>query len=132
LRNLQNTLRVYFSDALKSRIDDLIGDLEGAERTMELVAADFLKYSVEETLRKFFCVIRSERRGPDSTKMPISNPEQCVAYLRSLFHQLSKDMKDDHTRWVEDYYRIVAPLYLYIRTRTCACGSRPRSKFRVL
>jgi Reverse transcriptase (RNA-dependent DNA polymerase) len=26
----------------------------------------------------------------------------------------------------------VAPLYLYIRTRMCACGSRPVSKFRVL
>jgi hypothetical protein len=26
----------------------------------------------------------------------------------------------------------VAPLYPYIRTRTCACGSRPSSKFRVL
>jgi hypothetical protein len=26
----------------------------------------------------------------------------------------------------------VAPLYLYIRTRTCACGSRPGSKFRVM
>jgi hypothetical protein len=107
LRNLQDTLRVYFSDAFKSCIDDFIGDLEGAERPMELVAADFLKYSVEETLRKFFRVIRSERRGPDSTEMPISNPEQCAAYLRSLFHQLSKDMKDDQTRWVEeDYYRM--------------------------
>jgi hypothetical protein len=31
-----------------------------------------------------------------------------------------------------DKRRVVAPLYLYIRTRTCACGSRPGSKFRVM
>jgi hypothetical protein len=29
-------------------------------------------------------------------------------------------------------HSFVAPLYPYIRTRTCACGSRPGSKFRVL
>jgi hypothetical protein len=107
LRNLQDTLMVFFSSAYQTCLDDFIKDLEGSERPMELVAADFLKYSVEETLRKFFRVIRSERRGPDSTEMPISNPEQCAAYLRSLFHQLSRDMKDDATRWVEeDYYRM--------------------------
>ena len=70
-----------------------------------LSAADFLKFSVEETLRKYFRVIRSERRGADSTEKPISNPEFCAAYLRTIFKQLSDDMKDDPTRWITDYYR---------------------------
>jgi hypothetical protein len=35
-------------------------------------------------------------------------------------------------RLMDEMYRTVAPLYPYIRTRTCACGSRPGSKFRVL
>jgi hypothetical protein len=78
LRNLQDCLQVFFSHSFKSCLDDFIYDLEGADRPMELVAADFLKYSVEETLRKYFRVIRSERRGPDSTEMPISSPEQCA------------------------------------------------------
>ena len=69
---------------------------------MELVAADFLKYCVEEALRKYFRVIRSERRGPDSTEMSIANPEQCAVYLSRLFRQLSNDMKDDPTRWIEE------------------------------
>ena len=74
---------------------------------MELVAADFLKYSAEETLRKYFRVIRSERRGLDSSDIPIANPEQCAIFLTSLFKQLSNDMKDDPTRWIEeDYYRM--------------------------
>ena len=49
---------------------------------MELVAADFLKYSVEETLRKYFRVIRSERREPDSKDMLIAN-------VRSIFRVFS-------------------------------------------
>jgi hypothetical protein len=107
LRNMQDSLLVFFSQHFKTCLDDFINDLEGADRPMELVAADFLKYSVEETFRKFFRVIRSERRGPDSTEMPISRPDQCAAYLSSLFKQLSRDMKDDPTRWVEeDYYRM--------------------------
>jgi hypothetical protein len=107
LRNMQDSLLVFFSKHFKTCLDDFINDLEGADRPMELVAADFLKYSVEETFRKFFRVIRSERRGPDSIEMPISKPDQCAAYLSSLFKQLSRDMKDDPTRWVEeDYYRM--------------------------
>ena len=73
---------------------------------MELVAADFLKFSVEETLRKYFRVIRSERSGADSAEKPITNPEFRAVYLRTIFKQLSNDMKDDPTRWIEeDYYR---------------------------
>ena len=107
LRNFQDCLQVFFSHFFKSCLDDFIYDLEGADRPMELVAADFLKYSVEETLRKYFRVIRSERRGPDSSEMPIANPEQCAAYLSSLFKQLSNDMRDDPTRWIEeDYFRM--------------------------
>jgi hypothetical protein len=107
LRNLQDVMQVFFSTQFSNCLDDFIKDLEGADRPMEVVSADFLKFSVEEVLRKYFRVIRSERRGPDSTEMPISNPEQCAAYLKTLFKQLTKDMRDDPTRWVEeDYYRM--------------------------
>jgi hypothetical protein len=107
LKNFQDALHVFFSHHFKSCLDEFIEDLEGAERPMELVAADFLRFSVEETLRKYFRVIRSERRGADSTEKPISNPEFCADYLRTIFRQLSNDMKDDPTRWIEeDYYRM--------------------------
>lgn len=107
LRNLQDALLVFFSHHFKGVLDEFITDLEGADRPLELVAADFLKYSVEETFRKYFRVIRSERRRPDSTEPPISNPEECAAYLKLLFKQLSNDLKDDPTRWVEeDYFRM--------------------------
>jgi hypothetical protein len=76
LRNLQDTLRVHISDAFKSCIDDFIRDLEGAERPMELVAADFLKYSVEETRRKFFRVIRWSAEDP--------TPRRCPFQIRSI------------------------------------------------
>ena len=54
LKNLQTSLEVFLSSEFEGVFDSFISDLEGIDRPMELVAADFLKYSVELNLRKFF------------------------------------------------------------------------------
>jgi hypothetical protein len=54
----------------------------------------------------------------------ISDPMRLLdiaGYVQYVMPSLSADALGD-----------VAPLYLYIRSRTCACGSRPGSKFRVM
>ena len=71
---------------------------------MELVAADFLLYSIEELLRKFFRVIRSERSSTSLEEVPVTTPEECAAYLGSLFSKLSVDLSDHVSRAVEEDY----------------------------
>ena len=62
LQNLQITLQVFLSGRFFGAIDPFILLLEGSERPLELVPAEFLRYSVESVIRKFFRVVRSETR----------------------------------------------------------------------
>ena len=88
-------------------MDIFILDLEGSQRPMELVAADFLLYSIEELLRKFFRVIRSERSSSSLEEVPVTTPHECAAYLVTLFSRLSVDLSDHVSRAVEeDYFRM--------------------------
>ena len=107
LKNLQTSLEVFLSSEFEGVFDQFIADLEGVDRPMELVAADFLKYSVEQNLRKFFRAVSSQRASRIFLEWPLSNPEDCSLYLGSLFNTLSMDLSDHHSRAVEiEYFRM--------------------------
>ena len=104
LKNLQIVLQVFFAGSFEGCLDIFILDLEGSQRPMELVAADFLLYSVEEVLRKFFRVIRSDRSSSSLEEIPVRTPHECAAYLASVFNRLSVDLSDHVSRAVEEDY----------------------------
>ena len=58
LRNFQMTLEILLSGSFEGVMEAFIADLEGKLRLLELVTSDFLRYSVEEVIKKFFRVIR--------------------------------------------------------------------------
>lgn len=72
---------------------------------MEVVPADFLRYSVELELRKFFRVVRSVK-ATALVDMKVSTPEQCSTCLTWLFDRLAEDLSH-HPLMVrqEAYYR---------------------------
>lgn len=104
LKNLQLTLQVYFSSEFEGCFDSFIALLEGVTRPMELVAADFLKYSIEENLRKFFRIVSSERAFTTTEGAQLTNPRECATYLYTLFEQLSDELSDHQHRAVEEEY----------------------------
>ena len=107
LKNLQSCLQIYLDDKFGVCFDQFIEDLEGPVRPMQLVHEDFLLYSVEEKLQKFFWVLSSERAGtPQLSLKEVSakNPEECATYLTAIFGQLSADLSDHHTRTLEEEY----------------------------
>ena len=107
LKNIQTALQVYLSAAFEGVFDSFIADLEGVERPMELVSADFLKYSVEETLRKFFRAISTERKSNVYLQFSVSNPEECALYISHFFDNLSMELSNHQRRAVEEeYYRM--------------------------
>ena len=107
LKNLQIVLQVFLSGFFEGCLDLFILDLERSQRPMELVAADFLLYLIEELLCKIFRVIRSERSSTSLEEVPVSTPEECAAYLGPLFSRLSVDLSDHVSRAVEeDYFRM--------------------------
>lgn len=58
LKNFQIVMQITFSEFFELCLGEFINHLEGAFRPLELVAADFLKHSVELTLRRVFRAIR--------------------------------------------------------------------------
>jgi hypothetical protein len=69
---------------------------------MELMAADFMTDCVEETLRTFLRVIRTERMSKLSEIIPVSTPAECAAFWVHLFLILSNDLSDDVSRRTDD------------------------------
>jgi hypothetical protein len=65
--------------------------LEGAQRIMEAVPADFLKQSLELALRKFFRVVRLVNTSA-LVDMKLSTPQQCATYLAWIFERLAEDL----------------------------------------
>ena len=110
LKNLQSCLQIYLDDTFGTCFDRFIEDLEGPVRPMQLVHEDFLLYSVEEKLQKFFWIVSSERAGfpqLSPVEMSVKNPEECAACLTAFFGQLSSDLSDHQTRTLEEeYYRM--------------------------
>ena len=95
-------LLVLFSGLFASSIDPFISILEGAARPLELVPADFLRYSVEWVVRKFYRVVRSERASAANEHPALTDPSFCAAYLESLFEKVASDLADHHTRIVDE------------------------------
>lgn len=104
LKNIQTAFQVFLSKAFEGVFDDFILDLEGAERPLELVASDFLKYSVEECLRKFCRTVSTERSYLGVQMPDVSHPTECAFYLAGLFDQLSDDLSDHQNRLTEEEY----------------------------
>jgi hypothetical protein len=105
LKNLGICLHIVFSGFFSKALDEFIDHLEGARRIMEVAPADFLKYSIELALRKFFRVVRSVKTSA-LVDMNVSNPEECAAYLQWIFNRLAEDLAC-HPKMVkmEAYYR---------------------------
>lgn len=106
LKNLQSIMQKVFSDDYETCLDKFIEKLEGAIRPMELVASDFLKCSVEITLRKVFRTIWSVK----SISLPGSDfqgPGNCAIYITNSFAKLSDDLSDHQlTASLEAFYRL--------------------------
>ena len=104
LKNIQMTLQVYLSSEFEGCFNPFIALLEGVTRPMELVAADFLKYSVEENLRKFIRIVSSERASTTSDEAPLTNSGESAAYLYNLLDELADDLGDHRHRAIEEEY----------------------------
>lgn len=104
LRNVQVSLQVLLSESFENSLEAFILDLEGKERPLELVPSDFLRYSVEEVFKKFFRVVRSERRGTTAESELVRTPAHCAVFLKGLFCNLSQLLSDYQTRAVEEAY----------------------------
>ena len=106
LKNLQTVMQIVFSDVLATSLEVFIDLLEGVQRPMDVVAADFLRYSVELTLRKFFRIIRSVR-GTALADYSVKTPELCATLLAGLFKKLADDLTDPATLLgLDTYYRV--------------------------
>jgi hypothetical protein len=133
LKNLQLVMEVCLSSEFKDVFEAFIVALEGTNRPLDRVNADFLKHQVEINLRKFFRVVSSERADNTLEEAPLNNPEECASFLHSLLETLVLNLKDHHHRALEDeYYRIA-----FIRDRRIAeiaaraeptSSSKPKAK----
>jgi hypothetical protein len=106
LKNLQTVLQIVFSDEYADCLDGFIEKLEGALRPMELVSSDFMKHSVELTLRKIFRIIRSVKSSaiPD---VDLQGPAPCSKFFTFCFQRLSDDLSDHAIMTKQDaYYRV--------------------------
>ena len=73
---------------------------------MELVASDFLKYSVELTLRKVFRVIRSVK-STALFGLDVQGPKSCARYFTDSFDKLADDLSDHQLMArMEAYFRL--------------------------
>ena len=59
---------------------------------------------MEENLKKFFRVVRSEKRGSTPESEFVRSPEECAFFLEGLFDKLSALLSDYHTRVKEESY----------------------------
>ena len=110
LRNLQVTMEILLSEHFEGVMDVFIADLEGKLRPLELVTSDFLRYSVEEVIKKFFRVVRSERRGTTVDSDRVKNPQECATFLKEMFAHLSILLSDFNLRGIEEaYFRRLKP-----------------------
>jgi hypothetical protein len=105
-KNFQTVMQIVFSDAFANCLDTFIDLLEGVKQSMDVVAAEFLRYSVELSLRKFFRIVRSVRVAA-LTEYSVKSPELCAILLTSLFKKLATDLTDPATLLgLETYFRV--------------------------
>ena len=106
LKNLQMVMQIVFSKCFETCLESFIQNLEGSFRPMELVAADFLKYAVELTLRKIFRIIRSVK-STSLEGLSVRTPELCAALFITPFDALAEKLSDHQSMTRQDaYFRI--------------------------
>ena len=79
LRNVQLAMQVLLSDHFKDVFEQFIFLLEGPLRPLELVKSNLLIFTVEECLRVFFKLVRSERTGSCPVITLVRNPEELLS-----------------------------------------------------
>ena len=91
LKNLQTVMQIVFSNSFATCLDVFINHLEGELRPIEAVAADFLRYSIEMAVRKYFRIVRSVK-GTVLTDLSVRTPELCAEFLSALFAKTAADL----------------------------------------
>lgn len=118
LKNLQLVLQIVFSDFFENSLDGFIDNLEGAIRPLELVAADFLRHSVELTLRRAFRIIRSVKSS-SLVDFSVDTPELCAALFTRDFDKLSEDLSDHQSMARQDaFYRVQMSRKMELQQKT--------------
>ena len=121
LKNLQTVMQIIFSDAFETCLEAFIDNLEGVYRPMELVAADFLRYSVEMTLRRFFRIVRSVRTS--AAQPSLATPQKCASFLTAAFDRLTETLSDHPLMMRQEaYYRLKVA-----RRNEVSGGERPEN-----
>lgn len=129
LRNFQMTLEILLSGSFEGVMEAFIADLEGKLRPLELVTSDFLRYSVEEVIKKFFRVIRSEKRGTTPDSYLVSNPAECATFLKEMLSRLSALLSDFNLRGVEEaYFRRLQPVASVVNKKESKIASQSKDK----
>ena len=107
LKNVQMVLQVCISDVFGTALDDFIDKLEGVSRPMDLVPSDFLKYSVELSLKRFFREVSTVRGPALLGGLSLRIPELCASYLTTIFGKMAADLAN-HPLMVmrEAYFRL--------------------------
>ena len=103
LKNLQMVMQIIFSEFFETCLESFIQNLEGSFRPMEPVAADFLKYAVELTLRRIFRIIRSVK-STSLEGFSVRIPELCAALLTTSFDALAEKLSDHQSMTRQDAY----------------------------
>lgn len=105
LKNLQTVLQIVFSNSFATCLDVFINHLEGELRPIEAVAADFLRYSIELAVRKFFRIVRSVK-GTALSDLSVRTPELCAEFLSALFAKIAADLSVPTTMIsLDNYFR---------------------------
>ena len=121
LKNFQMVMQLCFSDFFEDCLEAFIDSLEGVYRPMELVAADFLRHSIELNLKRFFREVSTEKGSALPADLSLKTPERCAVHLTSLFDKLGTDLAD-HPLMVkrEAYFRVrmVRQLDMTVTTKT--------------
>lgn len=102
VKNFQTVMQIIFSDAFKTCLEAFIDNLESVYRPMELVAADFLRYSIESTLRRFFRVVRSVKTS--DSQESLGSPKKCATFLTAAFDKLSSDLSNHQSMARQEAY----------------------------
>ena len=104
LKNVQMVLQTCFSDVFGKALESFIDKLEGVCRPMELVPADFLKHSVELSLKKWFREVSTVRGSDLQAGLSFKTVELCSAFLTGLFDKLAVDLSNHPFMVMRDAY----------------------------
>ena len=122
LKNLQMVLQVCFSDAFGRALESFIDKLEGVSRPMELVPSDFLKYSIQLSLKRFFREVSTVRGSVLQAGLSLKTPVLAALHLTALFDKLAADLSNHPLMVMRDaYFRLrIRPSSLFTPERTAS------------